>query len=80
MSNDQVENWISCGKASRHGATLCGLRPHKARHRRTKEERVETGIQMSNADELAKSLVAVIPDLIRDPEVPELTGFRLSPE
>jgi hypothetical protein len=33
-----------------------------------------------NLDEPVKSPFAVIPDLIRDPEVVEITGFRLSPE
>jgi hypothetical protein len=31
-------------------------------------------------DETVKSPLAVIPDLIRDPEVVEKTGFRPSPE
>jgi hypothetical protein len=31
-------------------------------------------------DEIVKSPLAVIPDLIRDPEVVEKTGFRPSPE
>jgi hypothetical protein len=35
---------------------------------------------MFNLDNPVKSLVPVIPDLIRDPEVPEFTGLRLSPE
>jgi hypothetical protein len=33
-----------------------------------------------NIDGPVKSSIVVIPDLIRDPEVSEITGFRPSPE
>jgi len=40
----------------------------------------ETFYDAINFDELVKSPLFVIPDLIRHPEAVDFTGFRLSPE
>ena len=37
-------------------------------------------IEFINFDKLVKSPKTVMPDLIRHPELIEITGFRLSPE
>jgi hypothetical protein len=34
----------------------------------------------ANFDELVKSPKTVMPDLLRHPQIAEITGFRLSPE
>jgi hypothetical protein len=41
---------------------------------------VTTFYDSISVDEIVKSPLAVIPDLIRDPEVVEITGFRPTPE